>query len=162
MTYGVDGPEDEGEAGNGGEELANLAALAKGSGAAVDGELPDNDEVGNAGNGVPAPLGGSVLTAKGSKETGEDHDQVGNDGNDNVATAEAGEQRQVEKEERGGDAPVNVAGPVDLAEDDSLGVGADLVRLGDDVLVVGDALAAGLCGLACCGYTGNDTHTMAK
>jgi hypothetical protein len=62
--HGVDGPDDEGEATNGSEEVADLATLGGGSVAAVEDELPDNDEVGNAGNGVPAPLLGGLLRAE--------------------------------------------------------------------------------------------------
>ena len=124
----VDGPDDEGEATNGAEELGDLATLGLGEVAAVVDELPDDNEVGNAGNGVPAPLLGGLLRAEGSEKAGEDHDDVGNNGDGDVGTGKASEQGQVEEKERSGDGPVNVAGPVDLA--------VNVVLSGRDVLVV--------------------------
>ena len=109
----VDSPDDEGETTNGSEEVADLATLAHGHAAAVVGELPDDDEVGNAGNGVPAPLLGGRLAAESGEETSQDHDDVGNNGNEDVATAEASKKGEVEKKERSGDGPVNVTSPVD-------------------------------------------------
>lgn len=141
--HGVDGPDDEGEAADGGEEVANLAALGSGGVAAVEDELPDDDEVGNAGNGVPAPLLGGLLRAERGKEAGEDHDDVGDDGDQDVGTGETSEQRKVEEEQRGGDGPVDVAGPVDLAVDVVLGGRDVLVVLLLLGVVVANAVAAG-------------------
>lgn len=126
--HGVDSPDDEGEATNGSEEVANLATLGLSSVAAVEDELPDDNEVGNAGNRVPAPLLGGLLRAEGGEETSENHDDVGNNGNQDVGTGKTSEQRKVEEQERGGEGPVDVAGPVDLA--------VDVVLSGGNVLVV--------------------------
>ncbi len=139
----VDGPDDEGEATNGGEEVADLATLAHGHSTAVDDQVPDDDEVGEAGNGVPAPLLGGVLGAESSEETGHNHDDVGDHGHDDDTAAEAGEQAKVEEQEWGGESPVNVAGPVDLAVEVGGGVGHVLVGLTDHDVVVADAVAAG-------------------
>ncbi len=106
-------------------------------------ELPDDNEVGNAGNGVPAPLLGGALRAEGSEETGQDHDDIGNDGNEDGPAVHASEEAQIEEQERGGDGPVDVAGPVDLAVDVLLGVWNVLMLLLDDDVVVADAVAAG-------------------
>jgi hypothetical protein len=139
----VDSPDDEGEATDGSEEVANLATLGGGSVAAVEDELPDNDEVGNAGNGVPAPLLGGLLRAERGEETSEDHDDVGNNGDQDVGTGKTSEQRKVEEEKRGGDGPVNVTSPVDLAVDVVLGVRDVLVVLHLGGVVVANAVAAG-------------------
>ena len=141
---GVDGPDDESETSNGGEEVANLATLGHGLATTVDGELPDDDEVGNACDGVPSPLLGSALGAESGEQTGEDHDDVGDDGDQDVATVKTGEQAEVEQEERGGQAPVDVAGPVDLAVDILVGVRDVLVGLGLGGVVVADTVASGL------------------
>lgn len=141
--HGVDSPDDEGEATNGSEEVANLATLGGGGVAAVVDELPDNDEVGNAGNGVPTPLLGSLLRAERGEETSENHDDVGNNGDQDVGTGKTSEQRKVEKQERGGDGPVNVTSPVDLAVDVVLGGGNVLVVLLLGGVVVADTVAAG-------------------
>lgn len=106
-------------------------------------ELPDNDEVGNAGNGVPAPLLGGLLRAEGSEETSENHDDVCNNGDQDVGTGKTSEQRKVEEQKRSGDGPVNVTGPVDLAVDVVLGGGNVLVVLLLGGVVVADAVAAG-------------------
>lgn len=142
-SHRVGSPEDEGEASEGAEQGADLVALAHGHGTAVNCKVPDDKEVRNAGNGIPAPLLGSALTAESGKETGQDHDEVGDDGQQGVATAKAGEQAKVEEEEGCGQAPVDVAGPVDLAEDVLERVGNVLVGLGDDNVVVADAVTSG-------------------
>ena len=141
--HGVDSPDDKGEATNGSEEVANLATLGGSGVAAVIDELPDNDEVGNAGNGVPAPLLGGLLRAEGSEETSENHDDVGNNGNQDVGTGKTSEQSKVEEQKRGGDGPINVTGPVDLAVDVVLGGGNVLVVLLLGGVVVADTVAAG-------------------
>jgi len=141
--HGVDGPDDKSEATNGSEEVANLATLGGGSVAAVEGELPDDDEVGNASNGVPAPLLRGLLRAERGEETSEDHDDVGNNGDQDVGTGKTSEQGKVEEQERGGDGPVNVTGPVDLAVDVVLGGRDVLVVLLLGGVVVADTVAAG-------------------
>lgn len=141
--HGVDGPDDEGEATDGGEELSDLATLSLGEVAAVVDELPDDNKVGNAGNGVPAPLLGGLLRTEGGEETGEDHDDVGNESDQDVGTGKTSQQGKVEEKERGGDSPVNVAGPVDLAVDVVLGGRNVLVVLLLGGVVVANAVAAG-------------------
>lgn len=141
--HGVDSPDDEGEATNGSEEVANLATLGGSGVAAVVDELPDNNEVGNTGNGVPAPLLGGLLRAERGEETSENHDDVGNNGDQDVGTGKTSEQSKVEEEKRGGDGPVNVTGPVDLAVDVVLGGGNVLVVLLLGGVVVADTVAAG-------------------
>ena len=59
--HGVEGPKDECETCKGGKELANLTTLGHGSGATVDGEVPDDDKVSDSSNSVPAPLLRSAL-----------------------------------------------------------------------------------------------------
>ena len=139
----VDGPEDESEAGNGGEESGSLLILALDDTTAVDTELVDNDEVGNAGNGVPSPLG-TLVNGEGGKEAGEDHDDVSHDGDEDVGTCETGQEGEIEEQEWGGDAPVDVAGPVDLTVDDLLDIGDVLLGVvGLDDLVLADAVTDG-------------------
>ena len=106
-------------------------------------ELPDNNEVGNTGNGVPAPLLGGLLRAEGSEETSENHDDVCNNGDQDVGTGKTSEKSKVEEQKRGGDGPVDVTGPVDLAVDVVLGGGDVLVVLLLGGVVVADTVAAG-------------------
>lgn len=98
--------------------------------------MPDDEDVGNAGNGVPAPLLGSTLLTESSEESSQDHDQVGNDGHDDVSTRHAGQETKIKEQQRSGQAPVDVAGPVDLAVHLVEGVGNVIVLLtdGDDVV----------------------------
>ena len=136
----VDGPKEEGEATNCTVEGLGLGVLAGDGSLAVEGELPDNDEVCNAGNGIPAPLL-SIAGAKGSEETSKDHDEIGNYSNQDVGTGETSKESQVHEEEWGGERPVDVSGPVDLTVDDIMGVWESVaVALGLDDLVVGDAI----------------------
>lgn len=95
-SHWVGSPENKGEAGNGSKEATDLATLGSGHGATVDSQVPDNDEIGNTGDGIPAPLLRRILVTKGSKETSEDHDKIGNNSHGDIGTIEACNQRQVE------------------------------------------------------------------
>jgi hypothetical protein len=139
----VDGPDDQGEATNSSEEAADLATLGSSGSTAVDNELPDDDQVSSASNGVPAPLLWCVLRAESSEETSQDHDHISDDGNENIGATETSKQSQVEEQERGGQAPIDITSPVDLAVDVLGGVRDVLVGLADDDVVVANAVAAG-------------------
>jgi len=140
----VDGPDDEGETTDGSEEVADLAALVHGSTTTVDDKDVDEGKEGNAGHGVPAPLLRSTLAAESGEKTGKDHDDVGNDDEESVSSRETGKKAEIEEEERSGQGPVNVTGPVDLTVDILGGVWDVLVALGDLGVVVGDTVAGGL------------------
>lgn len=105
--------------------------------------MPDDEEVSNAGNGVPTPLFSwhRIVGGKGSEETSQDHNEIGDDGHGDVGTVETGDEAEIEEEQRGGDAPVDIAGPVDLTLDVVVGGGNTVLVLvlnGD--LVVADAV----------------------
>jgi hypothetical protein len=138
----VGGPENEGVATNGDKEGAELGSLLGSVGTTVQGKVPDDEDVGNAGNGVPAPLLGGTLSTESSEEASEDHDQVGNDSHDDVSTGHASQETEIKEEQRSGQAPVNVAGPEDLAVDLGEGVGNVVVLLTDDDLVVAHTVAS--------------------
>lgn len=138
----VDGPEDQSESGNGAEESRSLLVLALNHTTAVKGELVDNDQVGNASHGVPSPLG-ALLDSEGSEETGQDHDDISDNGNENVGTAQSSEQAKVQEQEWGGDAPVDVAGPVDLAVDGLEGVGEMLLAVLESDLILANTIVNG-------------------
>lgn len=90
----VHGPEDQCEAGNSLEERGSLGVLVLDRGATVNGELVDDNEIGDASNGIVSPFG-ALVVAKGSKETGQDHDNISNDGNEDVGAAQASEEGKV-------------------------------------------------------------------
>jgi hypothetical protein len=90
--HGVGSPDDQSEPGNSEEELGDIVALSCGLSPSVDSKVPDDNKVGNAGNGVPAPLLRSALRAVGSKETSKDHDDIGNDSHQDVSSIETGQQ----------------------------------------------------------------------
>lgn len=131
----VDSPEDQGEATDGGKEGGGLGILLLGDLAAIEGELVDDDQVGNASHSVPAPLG-RLVDGEGSEETSQDHDNVSNDGDEDAGTVQAGQEAKIEQEEWGGETPVDVAGPVNLTIDDVVGVGEMLLLVLDGDLVL--------------------------
>lgn len=104
--------------------------------------MPDDDEVGEARNGIPAPLLGSALAAEGGEQTGEDHDDISGNGHQDVGTVEAGQQTEVKKKERGGQGPVDIASPVDLAVDLGEGVWDVVELLAHNDLVDRDSVAS--------------------
>ena len=105
--------------------------------------MPDDDQISNTGNRVPAPLLRCALTAKGSKEASKNHDHVSHDGHDSAGTIDTGKQTQVEQKQRRGQAPINITGPVDLTINILVGVRHMLVRLAFDDVVMGDTHAGG-------------------
>ena len=136
----VDGPEDKSKASNGGEEGGGLLILALDDVAAIEAELVDDNQVGNAGNGVPSPLG-SLADGEGGKEPGDDHDQVSDDGDQDIGTGQASQDGQIAEQKRGGDGPVDVTSPVDLALDGL--VGGRVAALLDLDGVIADAILNG-------------------
>lgn len=84
----VDSPEDESKAPNGSVEGSGLLILGLGSLASVEGDLVDDDEVGNAGHGVPTPLGG-LINLESGEEPSEDHDNVSEYSNQDAGTVQA-------------------------------------------------------------------------
>lgn len=142
-SHWVDSPEDEGEASDGSEESLGLAVLVGSSTSAIDDELVDNDEVSNAGPCVPAPLL-AVTSSVGSEETGQDHNLIGNESDEDVGTSKTSEKSKIEQQKWGSDTPVNISGPVDLSVDDVLSVWQTvLVAGGLDNLVVVDTITSG-------------------
>lgn len=138
----VGSPEDEGETTNGSKEAAYLATTSASGLASIDNKLPDNNEVGNAGNGVPSPLLRSTLGAESSEETGQDHDDISDDGNEDAATVHASQEGKIQEEEWGSQSPVNVTSPVNLAVHLVGGVWDVRVGLADIGLVVADTVTA--------------------
>jgi len=112
----VKSPEDQGEASNGSEELRGLSILGHDSTTARNGKLVNNDQVGSTSHGVPSPLL-SIAASEGGEETGQNHDDISDNCNENVGAVEASEEGKVEKEKRSGDGPVNVTSPEDLSVD---------------------------------------------
>lgn len=135
----VHSPEDEGEATDGSEEGGGLIVLGLGGLATVEGNLVDDNEVGKASHGIPAPLG-RFINLESSEETSEDHDDVGNDGNEDAGTVQASQEAQIEKEEWGGDSPIDIAGPVHLTVDGLVGVWEMLLGLLDEDLVLANTI----------------------
>ena len=141
-VHWVDSPEDQGEATNGTEESLGLAVLVGDGRTAVDSQLVDDDEVCNAGNGVPSPLL-SALAAIGCEKTCKNHDQIGDDGDEDACTIEAGEKSKIEEQEGSGQGPVDISCPVDLTVESLVCVWDALVFLGQDDLVVVDTMTGG-------------------
>jgi len=105
--------------------------------------VPEDKEEGNAREGVPAPLLGSLVGAKASEQTSEHHDDIGDDHHDHVSTRHASKETEIEEQQRGGDAPVDVTGPVDLTVGGGEGVGNVVVLLALDNLVQGNTVTGG-------------------
>jgi len=112
-SHRVKSPKYQGKGGNGSEELADVASLGHGVGTTVNSEVPDDDKVGNASNGVPTPLLRGTLATEGGEETSKDHDDIGNDSHEDVAAAKSSKKGEVDKEEGSGHGPIDVASPVD-------------------------------------------------
>lgn len=104
--------------------------------------MPDDKNVGDASNSVPAPLLSSLLVAVGRKEAGQNHDEVGNNSHDGVSAINTRQETEVGQQERRGNGPVDVPSKVDLAADVMIRVG-DFVVVGLDLDAVQIGTVAG-------------------
>ena len=105
-------------------------------------QLVDNNKESNASPSIPSPFL-SISSTESSEETGEDHDQVGHNGNEDVCPRQTGDKSQVEKQERGGKRPVYVSCPIDFTINGCVCVWQVVpVGFGEDDLVVGDAVTS--------------------
>jgi len=144
-VHGVGSPKNQRVRPNGNKKGAELLALGPGVGTSVEDKVPYDKDVGNAGNRVPAPLLRRSLCAESSEKTGQDHDQISDNGHEDVGTRHARQKTEVEQQERRGDGPINVASVVDLAVDGLVRVGNMVVLGADDDLVERDAVAGSHC-----------------
>lgn len=62
------------------------------------------------------------MTAVGREKTRQDHDDIGDNGDQDVSAAQAGEKGEIEEQERRRDTPIDVSSVEDLAMDLLLGV----------------------------------------
>lgn len=113
-SHWIDGPQDKGETSNRSVEGLGLAVLVGNGCAAIESQLVDDHQVGNASPSIPSP-GLAALAAERSKQSCQDHDDIGNNCNQDVGTTQTGKKTQVEQEKWGGDSPVNVACIIDLS-----------------------------------------------
>ncbi len=92
----VDGPEHQGESGDGAEESSSLLVLVLNHTTAIEGKLVNNDQIGNTSHGIPSPFG-TLFNGEGSEETGQDHDHISDNGNEDVGTVQSSEQGKVQE-----------------------------------------------------------------
>lgn len=104
-SHWVRSPEKQGVSRNHGEEGLGLGILVRDGSAAVDGELVHDDQIGSTAYGVVAPLL-AITVAEGGKETGEDHDDIGKDGNEHAGTVEAGKETKIGQKEGSSQRPL--------------------------------------------------------
>lgn len=140
--HGISSPEDQRVAGNGDKESAKLRALIGCVRTTVEDKVPNNENVGDASNGVPSPLLWSSLRAERGKEAGQNHDQIGSDGHKDVGTGHASQKTKVEKKQRSGDCPVDITGPVDLTVNMLECIGNMIMLMADGNLVHGNTMSS--------------------
>ena len=136
----VDGPKDEGEASNGGKEGGGLLVLALYDTATIETELIDNDQVGNACHGIPSPHGSLIVDGEGGKETGQDHDEIGDNSNEDIGTSKTSQEGEIEEEKWGCQTPVDISRPVNLSVDDLLDIWEVLLGVGEDNFVLANTI----------------------
>lgn len=138
-VHWIHSPEDECEAADGSEEGCGLVVLGLGRLATVDSKLIDDNKIGNASHGIPTPLG-SLVNGESRKEASQDHDDISNDGDKNAGTVHASQEAEIEKEEWGGETPVDVSGPVDLTVDGVVRVWEVLLGVLDQNFVLANTI----------------------
>lgn len=138
----VDRPQDESEASNRCVEGLRLAVLVGNSSAAIESQLVDNDQVGNTCPHIPTP-GLAVLATEGSEQASQDHNHIGNDGDQDVSTTETSEKGQIQQEKWCSNSPINVSCPVDLSLVVLMCVWDSLVMDGLGVCVEASAIPGG-------------------
>lgn len=113
--HGINRPKDQGERRKRAKELANTRAPGTGETTAVDSDVPDDKQIGNAADSVPTPFLCGVLLTKGGEQTGEDHDKICDDRHGRVCTVNTSQKTKIKQQQRCSDCPVNVTSVVDLA-----------------------------------------------
>ena len=83
----VNCPKDQSESGNGAEESSSLLVFVLNHTATVECKLVDNNQVRNTSHGIPSPFR-ALLDSEGSKEAGQDHDHISDNGNEDIGTAQ--------------------------------------------------------------------------
>ena len=131
----INGPQDQRETSNRAEEGGGLGILSLDHTTAIKPELIYDHEISDAGNGVPAPLW-TFLNGEGCEETSQDHDNIGNHGNKDIGTSQTSQERKIQEQEWGCDAPVDITGPVNFTVDSLVGIREVLDLLREDDLVV--------------------------
>jgi hypothetical protein len=111
----VQDPEDSGERTAQGEATTDILAENIGVTTALPDEDPDDVEESKAAEGEVTPLVGA--TDESANETGDNHDFIDEDDEEDSGPGKGGGQHQVEKKERGGDEPIDVADVEDLTVD---------------------------------------------
>lgn len=79
----------------------------------MNSELVDDHEVGNASYSIVSPLG-ALTRGEGSKEASQNHDDVSDDGNEYVGTAQSSEEAEIHEQKWSSNAPIDITSPVDL------------------------------------------------
>lgn len=141
-SHWVDRPQDESEASNRCVEGLRLAVLVGNSSAAIESQLVDHDQVGNTCPHIPTP-GLAVLATEGSEQASQDHNHIGNDGDQDVSTTETSEKGQIQQEKWCSNSPINVSCPVDLSLVVLMCVWDSLVMDGLGVCVEASAIPGG-------------------
>jgi len=106
--------------------------------------LVNNDQVGGTSHSVPSPFL-SIAASERGEETGQNHDDISDNCNEDVGTVETSEEGKIEKEERSGNGPVDVTSPEDLSVDVLEGSGSVVVGFLDNDVCVAVSITSGHC-----------------
>ena len=141
-SHRIKGPHDQSVTDNGCIKGLSLTVLVRNRLAAIENKLIDNCQVRNAPPSEPAPFLTVFLSVRSEKAT-QNHDEICNDGNQDVGTADTSQKGQVEQDKWGCEGPVHISCPVQFTEVCLMCVGDFLVRLNHGVLLEADAVARG-------------------
>lgn len=104
--------------------------------------MVQHDQVAHTADGQPHPaLWG--ITGERAQQARAQHDKVGGNGGNQVGAGQTGHEGKVDQDERGGNSPVEVTQPQDLAVNILGGVGDVFVVVGDVGMIISDTLAGG-------------------
>lgn len=81
----VDCPKDKSETSNSTEEGGSASILSHDNTAAIEAELVNDDQVGDASHSVPSPFR-SLFDGKGGEKASQDHDDISDEGHEDVGT----------------------------------------------------------------------------
>jgi hypothetical protein len=103
------------------KEPSSLCVLVHRRPLCVETNMVNHSQIGDTRDGQPDPAH-TTVACKRAEETRGKHDQVGNDGHQEVCAWEAGDQGEVGEQERCCECPVHVAQPEDLSDVVCVGV----------------------------------------
>jgi len=114
-SHRIQRPQDEREQRQRAKQLPHPSPLGSNHAGPVQRDMPHDEQIRNARDGIPPPLLRRTRLTKRREQTGQNHNDIRHNCHERMRAANAADQAQVEDQQRRGQSPIDIARPVDLA-----------------------------------------------